>query len=216
MALLTGDLVWYASYGSNILPERFMKYIFGGIAPGASITQVGCTNKTPPLRECPIILSHQLYFSQHISGWQNLGVAFIMHKSNPRVKTYGKMYLVTKEQFQEVVWQENNINDFKNQPGIDFEEVRRKKYIKIADSNYGRIIYLAEKDSIPIYTFTANWEDSQIEYIPPGPKYLKLIALGIKMTYSLTDEEVLDYFIQQPGIREKIPAKTLRQIFLDK
>ncbi len=52
--------VWYASFGSNLNRNRFMRYIDGGVAAGAKIPQPGCSDKTPPLKDAPIKIPHQL------------------------------------------------------------------------------------------------------------------------------------------------------------
>ncbi|MBL0236650.1 MAG: hypothetical protein IPQ02_08595 [Saprospiraceae bacterium] len=36
------DYIWYASYGSNLLEERFQCYIKGGMPKGSTKTYLGC------------------------------------------------------------------------------------------------------------------------------------------------------------------------------
>ena len=49
MASTTGlpELVWYASYGSNLNRARFMAYIEGGTVAGNDVVY-GCTDTTAP------------------------------------------------------------------------------------------------------------------------------------------------------------------------
>lgn len=97
------EYIWYASYGSNINYERFMRYI------------KNCTDKTAPIESKPIAINHRMYFAQEASWWDEKGVAFIDPKENQNEKTLGKMYLITKEQFhqiksQEGYWYQNRLN----------------------------------------------------------------------------------------------------------
>lgn len=210
------SLVWYASYGSNLLRERFMKYIKGGIAPGATFSHVGCTDKSPPLKDSQIILNHQLYFSQKIEGWENLGVGFVEHKAKPENRTFARMYLITQEQLEQIIWQENSISKFDNLPKIDFEKVIEKGMLKIAKYLYGGILFLGRKETHPIITFTATWNDTNIKYCQPGTKYLKVIADGIRETYSFSDNEIVSYFGGIPGIKDRIARAELQLIIASK
>ena len=60
---MSDKYVWYACYGSNLLKERFMGYILGGGIKGEG----GCRDKTPPIKEMQITISHVLYFSKRSS-----------------------------------------------------------------------------------------------------------------------------------------------------
>ena len=39
--------VWYASYGSNLLAERFGYYLSGGALPGQEVGHIGARDSTP-------------------------------------------------------------------------------------------------------------------------------------------------------------------------
>ncbi len=203
------NYVWYASYGSNLLLKRFMRYIGGGKVPGSSFSQQGCTDQTPPIKDSPIIIRHQLYFSQSISGWDNMAVAFITPEEDPKYNTLGRMYLISKEQFEQVVWQENNIRDYQNQPNIELDKAIERGSLIVGNSLYNKLLYLGEKDSFPIFTFTSNWADSEIKYYQPGVNYLKVIAEGIKETYAKSKDDIAEYFSNVPGISNNISKQTL-------
>lgn len=98
--------IWYASYGSNLLAKRFSCYIAGGTPPGAQKKYVGCTDKKMPEASKPLTINHELYFARRSKTWHGGGVAFIKPTADPEAKTFGKMYLITAEQFTEVVKQE--------------------------------------------------------------------------------------------------------------
>lgn len=98
--------IWYASYGSNLLEKRFSCYIAGGTPEGAQREYLRCTDKTIPEAKKPLTINHELYFARRSKTWHGGGVAFIKPTTNPEAKTLGRMYLITAEQFTEVVKQE--------------------------------------------------------------------------------------------------------------
>ncbi|GAK12751.1 hypothetical protein [Geomicrobium sp. JCM 19039] len=102
------EYVWYASYGSNLHHDRFLCYIEGGTPEGSEKTEIGCTDPTNPVKSEKEMLPYPLYFAKQSQRWQNEGVAFIGTKPIANTETYSRKYLITKEQFLEVVQQENN------------------------------------------------------------------------------------------------------------
>lgn len=59
-----------------------------------------------------------MYFAKSSGNWENGGVAFIKTNLDEKKQTLGRMYLITKEQFIDVVKQETN---FKGELMIDFD-----------------------------------------------------------------------------------------------
>lgn len=101
---LRGNYVWYVAYGSNLLYERFVHYIQGGKCRFNQRSYPGCTDKTLPLAIRNKIIPYEMYMGKQSSSWNGSGVAFL----DPRSKgeTWGRMYLITREQFKEVQEQE--------------------------------------------------------------------------------------------------------------
>ena len=116
------DLVWYASYGSNLSYSRFLCYINGGTPGGSSKRCEGCSDKTPPQDRRPITIPHELYFARESSSWGGKGVAFVKSQRDDNVKTFGRMYLITREQFTQIVRQENGRLPDDTRIIIDFED----------------------------------------------------------------------------------------------
>lgn len=73
--------VWYASYGSNLLSERFMCYLRGGVPAGSRQCHAGCPDATPPTGEALIDLRRSVVFSGERSSWGVGGVAFVRETS---------------------------------------------------------------------------------------------------------------------------------------
>jgi len=84
------DLVWYACYGSNLCADRFMRYI------------ERCADHTPPRDSKPVIIPHKLYFAKASAKWENKAVAFVEPLPAEGVRTLGRAYLISKEQFADI------------------------------------------------------------------------------------------------------------------
>jgi hypothetical protein len=206
------DLVWYASYGSNMLKNRFLCYICGGTPEGAGKDYLGCSDKTEPIENKPIILPYSLYFSKQSSIWENKGVAFIKSLRDENIRTLGRMYLISKDQFIDLVHQENALDPRNTFIDIDFAYLILNGETKIPAHWYSRIIYIGEENGHPIFTFTSACDDSEITLQPPGEKYLRTIIKGIKETYNITNEEIMQYLIALPGIKGLISKQDIYTI----
>ncbi|WP_240795381.1 hypothetical protein [Aquibacillus halophilus] len=129
------NYVWYASYGSNLDRDRFLCYIRGGKPKGSEKVEVGCRDKSLPIEEGTYVMRYPLYFAKASARWQKQGVAFIGLEKDEKIHTYSRKYLITVEQFMDVVKQENNgeIVD------IGLQEVVESGFKTIIDSWYGTI-----------------------------------------------------------------------------
>lgn len=145
------DYVWYACYGSNLLSSRFDEYI------------QNTTSKAQPVESKPIILPYELYFAKQSSRWDHKGVAFI--DSEKSGHTYGWMYLITREQYEQIKAREGGW-------------YRRKVHVAYDDMG------------IEIVTFTST---EKYEEQLPGERYLDVIRRGLKEKYFLNDELMETY-----------------------
>lgn len=201
------NLVWYASYGSNIDEERFNCYIKGGKPLGSNKIYLGCGDKSLPKDSRTISIDHEMYFAKSSVSWDRGGVAFLKKDKDPKSKTLGKMYLITTDQFIEVLKQETNRRDIK----VDFEEaMKSENYIVIENSWYGKIIYLGNHENIPVFTFT---NEINLECNKPSTDYVKIIAKGIKKAYGLSSKELVKYFIGTGGIEGNYTLTELEDVF---
>jgi len=158
--------VWYACYGSNILRERFMLYIEGGFSKFNNEYYIPCTDKSAPLKDMPIDIPYELYFGNSSKKWEDGGVAFLKPERNDNIKTLGRMYLITEEQFIEINKQEGS-------------------------GWYDLIINLGAFNGVPIKTFTHS---RMFARRLPVKKYLKVIEEGIRETYpDLSEDEKENY-----------------------
>lgn len=192
------EYVWYVCYGSNLSRDRFLAYIQGGKVKGNYIKEKGCRDKTLPIKEKNITINNELYFSSKSLKWNNQGVAFVNPVSDSRVKTLAKAYLITMEQFIDVTNQENG-NSLK--PKAIKRAVRKSLSLGNANINntskYGKILYLGQSESYPMFTFTSLKME---EPIAPSCKYLKMISSGLKDSYGLELPEICEYFNKAKGV----------------
>jgi len=188
--------VWYVSYGSNLYRNRFMCYIQGGQPEGSEKVEKGCRDQTPPKADEKIELRFPLYFAKKRSKWGEGGVAFIDHEVHSDEKTIGRMYLITKEQFEDVVAQENNEDTLT----IHLQKVIDNGFQDINNGWwYGRIVFLGYKDGAPMFTFTNPVSMSDVSFYTPPTSYLKVISKGLE-ELGLSREEIVHYFKQCGGI----------------
>ena len=189
--------IWYASYGSNILEKRFLCYIQGGQPDGSPKVYDGCNDKSLPIDKEEIYIKSELYFAKHSNQW-NGGVCFIKTNFEPQQQTLGRMYLITKEQFADIVKQETNSEQ---SPNINLEKAITDGSLTFSDGSwYGNIIYLGTQYESPIFTFTH--QDNITPTTKPSESYLKLIIRGIQETYDHLDtNEIVDYLISKTGVQ---------------
>jgi hypothetical protein len=207
MSSSNSDFVWYASYGSNLCEDRFLCYIKGGKPAGSTKVEIGCRDQSLPLETRSVELEFPLYFSAYSSRWGG-GVAFVGTTNREQQKTLGRMYLITKEQFIDVVKQENKLTDLV----IDFSKVVEDGSHVTKESLYGNILYAGDCDGYPIFTFTYYHDQDAREVTVPSENYLTMLIRGYKETYSLTDEQIANYLITKPGVKGNIEKGVLLKL----
>lgn len=205
--MMKENYVWYASYGSNLSKDRFLCYIRGGKPEGAEKVEVGCRDKSLPIEEATFIINYPLYFAKNSVRWQNQGVGFIGLMKDKRYETYSRKYLITSEQFVDVVKQENNGVELE----IEFNEVKAAGSMTLRDSWYGTILYLGEEDGYPIFTFTGDF-DLDVPFSKPSKEYLRMIIEGLKKTIKLDNLEIINYLCTKPGIESNYSRQDLEKL----
>lgn len=204
--------IWYASYGSNLWEARFLCYIRGGQPKGAAKSYLGCSDKTLPIDSEEIYISSEMYFAKSSGNWDNGGVAFIKTDFDEQQQTLGRMYLITKEQFIDVVKQET---DFKGDLTIDFDRAISEGFLVFREGSwYGNIIFLGNQNGAPIFTFTHQSNISS--KTKPSDKYLTTIVRGIHETYNhLNTDEIVEYLISKQGVTDNYSREDLKKIVED-
>lgn len=150
-SLLANRYVWYVSYGSNLLRERFLCYIRGGWFRKIRSYE-GCRDQSLPICDLPCQVPYDMYYGNQSPTWQNGGVAFLDH--NKRGKSQGRAYLITREQFEDIHRQEGR--------SVNWYDLR---------------LDLGLLGGIPVATFTNH---TRLTENPPSKKYLNVVREGIR------------------------------------
>jgi hypothetical protein len=188
--------VWYAVYGANLLEERFRYYLEGGEIPDLGIRQVGARNPAPPQADRALLLPHRLRFAQQHRCWHG-GVGFIDSDSDATVTTWGRAWLLTSEQCEDVLRQENRDQDLQ----IPWPELLANGQVDCPSGWYRRLLLLeADREGYPVIAATAPGKEQPR---PPGADYLGTVIAGLVETYHLGKKGLVDYLAAVPGIRPK-------------
>ena len=176
-------MVWYAAYGSNMNYERMMCYIEGGKPEFAKKANIGCADKTPPVKSKVKKFNGKLFFAGQSYNWSGSAVAFIKRTGMKKSKDffYARLYLVTEEQFIQIARQEGAHK-------VELEKaIKTKSVIENKDTWYGDIVYLGKSEGYPIVTFTSERFFTEKEaYL--SHEYGNHIARGlIQMKFSIDE-----------------------------
>jgi len=184
--------VWYAAYGSNLSRARFDVYLRGGVPAGGSHEYPGCRDPSPPVDDRPWECDFALRFGGSSQTWGG-GVALI-DVSHADVPAKIRLYLVTLEQFADVVAQENWLD-----PGsVDLSTATFAPHHVIGPDHVYRIVLsLGEFEDRPMLSIT---QDPSAPTAAPTMRYLRHIADGLRESHGLGEGEIADYLVSRPGV----------------
>lgn len=186
------DTVWYAAYGSNLDAERFRCYLLGGRPTGAARTYPGAREPAEPLASRPFRMGGRVVFAWESPTWGG-GVAF--HEPDADGETLARAYLVTVEQFADVLEQEMG-----RDPGVDhdLQEVLAGGRQAVGPGHYETVHLAGELDGRPVLTFSTP-DVEPLGLRAPAPAYLATIARGLRQAHDLPDDELADYLLDCRG-----------------
>ncbi|WP_407375606.1 gamma-glutamylcyclotransferase [Methanobrevibacter sp.] len=165
------EYIWYVSYGSNMLFERFMCYIKGGSYRGSTYRDA-CSDTASPAEVRAFEIPYDMYFGNTSGSWQSCGVSFLDTTKDGHA--LGVAYLITKEQFEHVIAEENGGRT--PTPGYGW---------------YEDVISLGEIEGIEVKTVTNN---NLRPYNDPCLDYLDTLVKGIRENWpEMSDDEIEDY-----------------------
>lgn len=164
------DLVYYVCYGSNMLEERFLYYIKGGLNKYNNNEQTGCINSNNPIESIPILIPYNMYYSKYSSKW-NGAVSFLSLEKEGM--SYGKAYLITREQYEHV-----------------------KKY----EGNwYSKEVELPRIKGIRTVTFTNEDELKHKGISEVNESYINVLIKGLKSTFNNLSENDIKKYLNDCG-----------------
>ncbi|HAX06354.1 MAG TPA: histone deacetylase [Acidimicrobiaceae bacterium] len=199
------DRIWYGAYGSNVLQERFLRYIEGGRYASNHPHQVGARDNQRPGAKSPLLHGPwSLSFGYSSERWGG-GVAFL----DPEIDEAAciRCWNITDQQFMDVAAQENGL-----QPGeieVDIAEVKEAGELVIGDTWYSRIVYLGEYLGQPIMTFTSS---ESIKATAPGKSYLSVILNGFLEAAPTQIDLHLDRLLRAHGVDFAWTRETLLEL----
>ena len=166
------EYIWYVSYGSNMLEERFLCYIEGGCFEGSDSYRNACNDPTAPLLKKSIDIPYDMYFGNYSGSWEGCGVSFL--DTTKEGHALGVAYLITREQFEHVAAEENGGRS----PGYG--------------NWYEDIISLGEMDGFEMLTIS---NDELRPYNEPCEEYLNTLKRGIRENWNEMSEEDIDNYL---------------------
>jgi hypothetical protein len=220
--------VWYASYGSNLHRDRFLTYVRGGKPQGSKRTYQGCRDRTVPQHDIAIRFNGaRPHFALHSSVW-NGGIAFIDTQKGETATGLGRAYLLTREQFEDVVAQENGLPAGRCAL-IDYHQVLTNGRLVTGDGPYETLLHIGDHQGAPVLTFTAPFSTldalgrvratkhegplpgatttttksaKSTRYVrttKPSAAYVRMIGGGLKETFNMGVVQQADYLRGCPG-----------------
>ncbi len=195
--LVSKGLVWYVSYGSNMAAARLACYLQGGRPTGGSVEYDGARDPAPPRSSAPMRLPGRVFFAGRSRVWDGGGVAYYDHHTPGPTAARG--YLVTEEQFSDIVAQEMG-----RRPGERHDLTRLVAVGRhaLGPGGYETLLYLGDRGGVPMVTFTSPQGMADVSRTRPSAAYLAMIAQGLSETHGWDGRRVagyLDDLLDGPG-----------------
>ena len=147
--------VWYVSYGSNMLFDRFRYYIEGGLCPYNGKNYMPCKDSSLPIRSMTIEIPYDMYYANYgIGSWKNSAVSFL-DVSKPG-KSVGRAYLIKESQLSEIHQKEGN-----------------------SESWYPDTVEFDSIEGIRAYTFTNKSIRERVGFDKVSAAYYRTLVMGL-------------------------------------
>ncbi len=188
----TESLLWYASYGSNLLEERFTVYLTGGTPAGGRRATPGCRDQSPPRENRAIEVPGGIFFATESLIWGG-GRAFY-DPARPTVAAM-RAYLITTSQFADVVAQEM----YAARREIDLAQIAQMPETgrwAIGPGRYETLLRLPSPDGRPMVTFTCPWRAGEVPGVAPSTAYLQTLARGLSEAHGWPPERIAEYLAE--------------------
>jgi hypothetical protein len=198
------DLVYYVSYGSNLKQERFYKYIEGGAIKGNERIYKGCRDKTLPKENITLKLKGEVIFAEKTQVWEPKGSGLMFFIENQEYTSLGRGYLVTRQQFIDILAQENSLRVEELTESVEeiFSTNIKNSGINLKQhGNYSKIVRLDDHKNVPAYTFTTSKKLEEIELNPPGQLYFQTLLEGLLEMNIGSREYCINYLQNLRGYR---------------
>ncbi len=151
-------------------------------------------------------IAHRLYFTGHSRIWGG-APAFVDTASAAGHSAFARGYLITWEQFEDVVAQESG----RATAQIDIAPTELDDGFSrcIGPGRYENLLCVGRHDGHPIVTFTAPWSLAEAEPTAPSPGYLSVLLAGLRESHGLDDAAITNYLTAAPGCTQELVATAL-------
>ena len=168
------DYVWYVSYGSNMLKERFMHYIEGSAFESGGAYHEPCEDTSAPLAVRQYDIPYDMYFRNNSGSWGGQGVSFLDITKAGHAK--GVAYLISREQFEHVACQENG--------GCPPE---------YSNDWYDTVVSIGTMGGYEVVTITNSATEN---FNRPSDAYIEVLCQGLQENYpGMTIPQIVSYLV---------------------
>lgn len=172
-------MIWYVSYGSNLLAERFHTYLTGSDAASEFGAHRPSPNPSLPQRETWLWIDYPLYFAGISQRWTG-SAAFVSLDPDIANPSLAHGYLIDTEQFAHLMAIENVVDrvdvELPRTPG-SWSKMRIDQRGETFRGKYDALLRLPDIDGTPAMTFTSSIVR---EKGVPAERYLATIRRGLE------------------------------------
>ena len=194
------DYVWYGGYASNLLWERIERYFKGGILPETGRDHLGARDPSDPKDDWLFSQPGTVYFATKSTYWGGGRALYDASTIYPG-GTIARIYLVTWQQFYDVVTQEMYPEG--QRPLGCFDDIpiptTPGSCVALGDGHYENLVCTGKYDGNPVITMAAPWEMSDVKLLAPSESYIDLIVRGLHQTVGWNRQRALAYLSGLPG-----------------
>lgn len=250
--------VWYCSYGSNMMEQRFFAYIRGGSVPGLRALDAGaspagrrvhkgCSDSSIPAKTLPVAFPAPILFAGRSRYWgaapAHLDLSFLDGSDESRSMlvgrslgpswaeaetvaeleqrfsngyALGRAYLITEEQFWEVVEQENYANILQQQCSLQehleagLAQSGKLQLIEGAAAGYDHLLFFGYHQGYPMVSFSGK--KSVKDLASPNAAYLNTLIRGLRETFHMDRDGVSEYLHGSAGLSHTLTKGELHGI----
>ncbi len=187
---------------------RFRCYLEGTTPEGAAARCRGARDQSPSREDRPLRLPHRLYFAGTSTSWGGSPSFIDVTPCQGDPPTLARAYLITWEQFEDVVAQENARPDT---APIDhgLATLAPGDGHLLGDRRYENLLCVGRLEGHPVFTFTSPWSMADAALGEPAPAYLQTMINGLREAHGLCDDALRGYLGAAPGCSEALVASVL-------
>ena len=194
--------LWYVAYGTNLSWRRFRHYLVGGRPEGSTREYPGCRDHADPTGDAAVALPGGVYFTGHSSVW---GGGMAVYDAGAAGNVAGRAYLLTEEQFADVVAQETR-RPAEARP--DFAALHSTGRHSLGPARYQTIIQVGRRGGVPMVTFTAA-DHRPRSLSAPTERYLRVMATGLRESRNWSVRRIGSYLASLAGVEGNWTAEEI-------